>query len=254
MQLHLKKPLAFFDIESTGVNVPHDRIVEIGIIIIYPDNKTKEFRYLINPTIPIPIEASMIHGIYNKDLKNAPTFKELSKELFDLLNPCDLAGFNSNRFDVPILVEEFLRVNINFSIDNRNLIDVRNVFVMMEKRDLTSAYKFYCNKTLENAHSAIADVKATKDVFLAQLNKYHSLPKKIDDLNKETRNDLNQIDTGNRMVLINNTPTFNFGKYKGQAVKDVLEKDSGYYNWIMRSDFNLHTKQKLKEIKLSLQH
>ena len=194
MQLHLKKPLAFFDLETTGVNVTADRIVEIGIVIMHVDGSKTEHRYLVNPTIPIPIESSLIHGIYDKDVVDSPSFAELSDELFELLNPCDLGGFNSNRFDVPILVEEFLRVEKNFSIDNRNLIDVRNIFVMMEKRDLTSAYKFFCGKDLENAHSALADVVATHEVFLAQVERYDEL-----------------------------------------------------------SNFPLHTKQKLKEIKLSLQ-
>jgi DNA polymerase-3 subunit epsilon len=151
------------------------------------------------------------------------------------------------------LVEEFLRVDKNFSIDNRNLIDVRNIFVMMEKRDLTTAYKYFCGKDLENAHSALADVVATHEVFLAQLEKYKELPNDVDAINRETRNDLDQIDTANRLTMINGKPAFNFGKYKGVLVADVLQKDAGYYGWLLRSDFPLHTKQKLKEIKLSLQ-
>ena len=253
MQLNLIRPLAFFDLETTGVNIASDRIVEIGIVIMNIDGSKTQHRYLVNPTIPIPIETSMIHGIYDKDVINSPTFKELADELFELLNPCDLGGFNSNRFDVPLLIEEFLRVNKNFTFNDRNLIDVRNIFVMMEKRNLTSAYKFFCGKDLENAHSALADVIATQEVFEAQLDKYDALPKDIDELNISTRNDLNQIDTANRLSLIDGKPAINFGKYKGHLVEDVLKKDPGYYNWIMRSDFNLHTKQKLKEIKLSLQ-
>ena len=253
MQLNLIKPLAFFDLETTGVNIASDRIVEIGIVIMNIDGSKTQHRYLVNPTIPIPIETSMIHGIYDKDVTDSPTFKELADELFELLNPCDLGGFNSNRFDVPLLIEEFLRVNKNFTFNDRNLIDVRNIFVMMEKRNLTSAYKFFCGKDLENAHSALADVIATQEVFEAQLDKYDALPKDMNELNLSTRNDLNQIDTANRLSLIDGKPAINFGKYKGHFVEDVLTKDPGYYNWIMRSDFNLHTKQKLKEIKLSLQ-
>lgn len=253
MQLHLKKPLAFFDLETTGVNVTADRIVEIGIVIMHVDGSKTEHRYLVNPTIPIPIESSLIHGIYDKDVVDSPSFAELSDELFELLNPCDLGGFNSNRFDVPILVEEFLRVEKNFSIDNRNLIDVRNIFVMMEKRDLTSAYKFFCGKDLENAHSALADVVATHEVFLAQVERYDELSNNIDEINEQTRHDLNQIDTANRLTMIDGKPAFNFGKYKGHFVEDVLKKDAGYFGWMLRSDFPLHTKQKLKEIKLSLQ-
>ncbi|MCB0510782.1 MAG: 3'-5' exonuclease, partial [Bacteroidetes bacterium] len=191
--------------------------------------------------------------IYDKDVENEPTFRELSEELFELFNPCDLGGFNSNRFDVPILIEEFLRLFKNFSLDNRNLIDVRNIFVMMEKRDLTSAYKYFCGKDLVNAHSALADVKATHEVFMAQLEKYEDLAQDIDQINIQTRNDLDQIDTANRLAMINGVPCFNFGKYKGISIAEVLKKDAGYYGWIQRSDFPLHTKQKLKEIKLSLQ-
>lgn len=253
MQLKLKKPLAFFDLETTGVNVATDRIVEIGIVIMNVDGSKSEHRYLVKPLIPIPLESSLVHGIYDADVANSPTFEDLADELFELLNPCDLGGFNSNRFDVPILVEEFLRVNKNFSIDDRNLIDVRNIFVMMEKRDLTSAYKFYCDKELVNAHSALADVVATHEVFLAQIEKYDVLADNIDEINTQTRNDLEQIDTANRLTMIDGKPAFNFGKYKGALVEDVLKKDAGYYGWIQRSDFTLHTKQKLKEIKLSLQ-
>jgi DNA polymerase III subunit epsilon len=252
MQLKLKRPIAFFDLETTGVNITTDRIVEIGIIRINPDNSKEERRYLVNPTIPIPIESSLIHGIYDEDVKTQPTFKDLSAELYEFLNPCDLSGFNSNRFDVPVLIEEFLRVDINFSIDKRNLIDVRNIFVMMEQRSLTAAYKFYCGKDLENAHSALADIQATYEVFLAQLERYEELSKDMDELNNTTRNDLNQIDTAARLVMQNNRPAFNFGKYKGMYVEDVLKKDPGYYNWILQNDFPLHTKQKLKEIKLTL--
>ncbi len=252
MDLNLRRPLAFFDLETTGLNVASDRIVEIGIVIMQLDGSKTEHRYLVNPTVPIPIETSLIHGIYDKDVLDSPTFAELAEELFELLNPCDLGGFNSNRFDVPVLIEEFLRVNKNFSIDNRNLIDVRNIFVMMEKRNLTSAYKFFCDKELVNAHSALADVIATQEVFVAQMERYEELPADIDEVNKVSRNDLNQIDTANRLTMINGKPAFNFGKYKGHFVEDVLKKDAGYYNWIVRSDFNLHTKQKLKEIKLSL--
>jgi len=253
MRLQLKKPLAFFDLETTGVNIATDRIVEIGIVIMKTDGSKTSHRFLINPTVPIPIESSLIHGIYDKDVAEAPTFAEIADELFDMLNPCDLGGFNSNRFDVPLLIEEFLRVDKNLSLDKRNLIDVRNIFVMMERRDLTSAYKFYCDKDLENAHSALADIEATQEVFVAQMDRYKDLPRDIDELNKISRNDLNQIDTANRLTLLNGKPAFNFGKYRGQLVEDVLKKDAGYYGWMLRSDFSLHTKQKLKEIKLSLQ-
>lgn len=252
MNLKLKKPLAFFDLETTGVNVATDRIVEIGILVIREDNSKEEYRYLVNPTVPIPVEVSLIHGIYDKDVADKPTFAELAKELYDLLNPCDLAGYNSNRFDVPLLVEEFLRVNVNFSIDNRNLLDAFSIFTMHEKRDLGSALKFYCDKEIQNAHTAMADVIATYDVFKAQIEKYDHLGNDIDGIYEKTRNNKNAIDTAQRLVMIKGVPCFNFGKHKGQAVKDVLTANPGYYSWIMRSDFALHTKQKLKEIKLSL--
>ena len=252
MQLKLKKPIAFFDLETTGINVATDRIVEIGILRVNVDNTKEERRYLVNPTRPIPIESSVIHGIYDKDVANEKTFEQLAPELFEFLNPCDLSGFNSNRFDVPLLVEEFLRCKVNFSIDDRNLIDVRNIFVMKEQRTLTAAYKFYCDKELVNAHSAMADVIATYEVFMGQLERYDDLENDMDFINQNMRHDLNQIDTAARLVKQDGKPAFNFGKYKGQFVADVLKKDAGYYNWIQRSDFNLHTKQKLKEIKLTL--
>lgn len=252
MELKLRKPIAFFDLETTGVNITSDRIIEIGVLRVNPDQTKEERRYLINPTIPIPLESSLIHGIYDKDVEDKPTFKDIAPEVFEFLNPCDLAGFNSNKFDVPVLVEEFLRNEIYFSIDKRNLIDIRNIFVMMEQRSLSAAYKFYCDKEIVNAHTAMADVMATYEVFLAQLQKYEELKNDMDDLHKTTNYDSNQIDTAARLVMVEGEPTFNFGKYKGKTVKQVLEKDPGYYNWIIKSDFALHTKQKLKEIKLTL--
>jgi len=251
MQLNLKRPLAFFDLETTGVNVATDRIVEIGIIIIQPDNSEKEYRYLVNPTVPIPTEASVIHGIYDKDVVNEKTFAKLSKELFDLLDPCDLGGYNSNRFDVPLLVEEFLRVGINFNIETRNLLDAFTIFVMHEKRDLSSALKFYCNKTLENAHSAVADVKATLDVFKAQIEKYDDLENDMDFISKNAKQNKNAIDNANRFVWVNKVACFNFGKHKGQPIEKVLKSNPGYYAWMMKSDFAQNTKQKLTELKTS---
>jgi len=252
MKLNLKRPLAFFDLETTGVNIATDRIVEIGILIIREDNSKEEYRYLVNPTVPIPKEVSIIHGIYDKDVADKPTFAALANELFKLLDPCDLAGYNSNRFDIPLLLEEFLRVNINFDIESRNLLDAFTIFTMYEKRDLSSALKFYCNKEIENAHTAMADVIATHDVFLAQLEKYSELGTDMTEIYEKTRTNRDVIDTAYRLVMIKNVPCFNFGKHKGESVKDVLTANPGYYSWIMRSDFGLHTKQKLKEIKLSL--
>lgn len=252
MKLKLKRPLAFFDLETTGVNIATDRIVEIGILIVRENQTQEEYRYLVNPTIPIPLSASVIHGIYDEDIQDKPTFKDLAKELFELLNPCDLAGYNSNRFDIPLLLEEFLRVGINFHIDNRNLIDAFNIFTNFEKRDLSSALKFYCNKDIENAHTALADVKATYDVFLAQVEKYSDLGENIAEIYEKTRTNKDSIDSANRLILINGVPCFNFGKHKGQSIKEVLAANPGYYNWMLNSEFALHTKQKLKEIKLSI--
>ncbi len=249
MQLNLKRPIAFFDLETTGVNVATDRIVEIGIIIVNVDNTEKEYRFLVNPTIPIPVEASLIHGIYTKDVVNEPTFAELSKELFDLLEPCDLAGYNSNRFDVPLLMEEFLRVGINYNIKTRNLLDAFTIFVMHEKRDLGSAYKYFCGKTLENAHTALADVKATYEVFKAQIEKYDDLENDMDSISKKFNQNSNSIDNANRFIWINKIACFNFGKHKGQPIENVLKSNPGYYAWMMKSDFAQDTKQKLTEIK-----
>lgn len=250
MQLNLKRPIAFFDLETTGVNVATDRIVEIGIIIVQTDNTEKEYRYLVNPTIQIPVESSVIHGIYDKDVANEKTFSELSKELFDLLDPCDLAGYNSNRFDVPLLMEEFLRVGIDFKLEERNLLDAFSIFVMHERRDLGSAYKFFCDKTLENAHTALADVKATYEVFKAQVVRYE-LGEDMAEIAKKTSNNKNAIDNANRFIWINKVACFNFGKHKGQPIENVLKTNPGYYAWMMKSDFAQNTKQKLTELKNS---
>ncbi len=248
-KLNLKKPLAFFDLESTGVDVAKDRIVEISILRINTNGSNENKTYRINPTIPIPIEASQVHGIYDEDVITSPTFADKSGELFDFLNPCDLAGFNSNRFDVPMLLEEFIRVGINFSIDNRALIDVHRIYTLFEKRTLEAAYKFYCDKDLTNAHSAEADTKATYEVLVAQLEKYSPDLKPDVSFLHEFTNEERVIDSGRRFVYQRGKPVFNFGKYKGKGVEDVLRSDPGYYNWMMQGDFAQHTKQKLTEMK-----
>ena len=250
--LSLKRPLAFFDIESTGVDFAKDRIVELSVLRIDPDNSKTSKTWRINPTITIPIEASKVHGIYDEDVITSPTFKDVAQEVFDLFNPCDLAGFNSNRFDVPMLLEEFIRAGLSFSIDNRGLIDVHKIYTFFEKRTLEAAYQFYCNKTLENAHSAEADTMATYEVLMAQLGKYSPELKGDVEFLHNFSNDERIIDSGRRLIYINGNPCFNFGKYKGKTVEEVLKTDSGYYNWIMQGDFAQHTKQKLTEIKDSL--
>jgi DNA polymerase-3 subunit epsilon len=247
-QLNLKRPLAIFDIESTGVDFIKDRIVEISIVRIETDQTQSRKTMRINPTIPIPIEASQVHGIYDEDVITEPTFKEVAKELFDFLDPCDLAGFNSNRFDIPMLLEEFIRVGFSFDIENRNLIDVFRLYTLMEKRDLTAAYKFYCEKDLTNAHSAEADTVATMEIFMAQVQRYEQLKNDmrfLHDLSNEER----FLDSGRRIVYLNGKPSFNFGKHKGKSVDQVFKEEPSYYNWMLNGDFPEHTKQKLRELK-----
>jgi DNA polymerase-3 subunit epsilon len=248
-QLNLKRPLAFFDLETTGTDIVKDRIVEISILKINTDNTREIKTHRVNPTIPIPIEASQVHGIYDEDVATSPTFKDLAAELFEFLDPCDLAGFNSNRFDVPVLLEEFIRYGIAFSIDNRALVDVHRIYTHFEKRTLEAAYKFYCDKTLENAHSAEADTIATYEVLLAQLDKYAPELKSDVSFLHDFSNEERFLDSGRRFLFSGGKAVFNFGKYKGKAVEDVLKTDPGYYGWMMQGDFAQHTKQVLTEIK-----
>ena len=251
-KLNLKRPLAIFDLETTGVDFVKDRIVELSIIRINIDNTRDQKTMRINPTIPIPIESSQIHGIYDEDVAMSPTFKEVAKELFDFLDPCDFAGFNSNRFDVPVLLEEFIRAGLWMDIESRNLVDIYRIYTLMEKRDLTTAYKFYCGKDIVNAHSAAADTEATMEVMLAQLQRYP------DDLKNDMRflhdvsNEERFLDSGRRFVYQNGKPTFNFGKHKGKSVEAVLREEPSYYNWMLNGDFPEHTKQKFREIKAAL--
>ncbi|OWY21037.1 3'-5' exonuclease [Sphingobacteriales bacterium UPWRP_1] len=250
--LTLHKPLAFFDIETTGVNLATDRIVEISILKLMPNGDKKIKTLRLNPTIPIPIQASQIHGIYDADVKDAPTFEQVASELYEFLKDSDIAGYNSNQFDVPILTEEFLRVNIDFRNEKRKFIDVFRIFQKMERRDLAAAYKFYCNKDLQNAHSAEADVLATYEVLLGQLNLYQdTLAPNVDYLH-EFSSDQTFVDSGRRLIREDGIVKFNFGKHKGRPVEDVFKDEPQYYDWIMKSDFMLDTKQKITEIKLSM--
>lgn len=250
-KLQLKRPLAFFDIESTGVDFVKDRIIDLCIIVVDPNGTDRTFNFRFNPEMPIPFEASAIHGIYDEDVITAPTFKEKATEVFDILNPCDLAGFNSNKFDLPLLLEEFIRAGLSFSIDDRSLVDIHKIYVAYEKRTLEAAYQFYCNKKLDNAHNAEADTRATYEVLLGQLNRYPDLTGDVHGLHQMS-NEERIIDSGRRLIYENGKAVFNFGKYKGKPVEDVLKQDPGYYNWMMQGDFALHTKQKLKELKLQL--
>jgi len=250
MKLNLKNPLVFFDLETTGINVTKDRIVEIALIKIHPNGKEEEKLWRINPEIPIPKEASDIHKIYDEDIKDAPTFKQLAKTIADFIEGCDLAGFNSNRFDIPLLAEEFLRANVDINMKNRKFVDVQTIFHKMEQRTLSAAYKFYCQENLENAHSAMADTKATYEILKAQLDKYEDLENDINYLNQISSYHKNADFAGQIIFNKKDEEIINFGKYKGQTVESVLEKDQGYYNWIMKSDFPLYTKKILTEIKL----
>jgi DNA polymerase-3 subunit epsilon len=265
MNLNLTKPLAFFDLETTGINVGSDRIVEISIVRVNIDNTTDILTKKLNPTIPIPEFTSKIHGIYDKDVVDCPTFKELAPQLAQFLTNCDLAGFNSNKFDVPVLVEEFLRADIDFDLRNRKLIDVQNIFHTMEPRNLTAAYKFYCEKPLINAHSAEADTIATYEIFKAQLDRYQDTELEDDKGNKfkPVKNDMavlsalttrtKNADLAGRIVFNdNNIEVFNFGKHKDKPVTEVFTKEPSYYNWMMQGDFPLYTKKIITQIRLSM--
>jgi DNA polymerase III subunit epsilon len=252
MELNLKRPIVFLDLETTGTNVGADRIVEIALLKIFPNGSKDSRTYKVNPTIPIPLETSKIHGIYDADVKDAPTFKELSAEINTFLGGCDLAGYNSNKFDVPLLIEEFTRCDIHFDLLTRKLIDVQNIFHKMEQRTLAAAYKFYCDKDLVNAHSAEADTLATYEVMLAQLDKYESLKNDIDFLatfSAVTKN----VDLAGRIVFNEkNEECFNFGKYKGKLVVDVFKTDTSYYDWMMKGDFPTNTKNVITALRLKM--
>jgi len=250
MNLKLNKPLAFFDLETTGVNTAKDRIVEISILKILPDGTKETYTKRVNPEMPIPKESSEIHGIYDKDILDAPTFKQIAPELLVFLKNCDLAGYNSNKFDIPVLVEEFLRVEVDFDFESRKFIDVQNIFHKMEQRTLVAAYKFYCDKSLENAHSAEADIKATYEVLEAQLKKYNDLEPSVDYLEKFSKMH-DSADLMGRIVFNKDgKEVFNFGKHKGKTVAEVLKKDPSYYSWMMNGDFPLYTKKVLTAIRL----
>jgi len=260
--LNLKKPLVVFDLETTGTSIANSRIVELSYVKVLPSGEKEVKTMRINPTIPIPLETSLIHGIYEDDIKDAPTFKEIAKNLAKALEGCDLGGFNVIRFDVPLLVEEFLRVDVNFDVSGRKLIDAQKIFHMMEKRTLSAAYKFYCDKNLDGAHSAEADTLATLAVLEAQIDRYDgqevtdNLGKKIGliENNMETLHQLTfskMADLAGRIAFNHeNVEVFNFGKHKGKPVTDILKREPSYYDWMMKGDFPLDTKRKLTEIKL----
>jgi len=246
--LQLTKPLAFIDLETTGVNLATDRIIEIAIVKVLPDGKRSVKRKLINPGMPIPKQSSDVHGITDEMVKDAPAFKEVAHELKQMLDGCDIGGYNSNRFDIPLLVEEFLRADVDFDMKGRRLLDVQNIFHKMEQRTLSAAYKFYCNKNLDGAHSAEVDASATHEILIAQLERYPDLGTSIDSVLKLIGEEA-IVDFARRFIMENGIEIFNFGKYKGKAVADVLRSEPQYYDWMMKGDFPQYTKQKLTEIR-----
>jgi DNA polymerase III subunit epsilon len=245
--LKLTKPLAFIDLEATGTNLGTDRIVEIAIIKILPDGVKSIKRKLINPEISIPQVAIDIHGITNEMVKDAPTFKQVANEFKQVLDGCDIAGYNSNRFDIPMLVEEFLRAQVEFDMKGRKLVDVQKIFHQMEQRTLSAAYKFYCSKHLEGAHSAEIDASATHEILEAQLAKYPTLGCTVESIIKATGEDV-IVDFARRFTMENGVEVFNFGKFKGKPIAEILRIEPQYYDWMMKGDFTQHTKQKLTEI------
>lgn len=248
MQLNLSRPLIFFDLETTGTNVTRDRIVEICVIKVFPDGHCEEYSRRINPTIPIPAEATAVHHITDEMVASEPTFTDIAERLIKYFDDCDIAGYNSNKFDVPLLIEEFGRAGIRFDMVGRHFIDVQNIFHKMEQRTLIAAYKFYCGKNLEDAHSANADTRATYEVLIAQLDKYPELQNDIAFLSKFSAMD-NAIDLqGMVRRNRNGEPVFGFGKYKGKSVQEVFRKEPSYYSWIMSGDFTRNTKDVLTAI------
>jgi len=262
MELNLRNPIAFFDLETTGVNVAKDSIIELCFIKQFPNGEQESYNQRLNPKIPIPHESSLIHGIYDKDVKDMPLFKDIAKELAKFLEGTDLAGFSIINFDVPMLMEEFLRVEVEFDISKKKIVDTQKIFHLMEKRNLSAAYKFYCNKELINAHSAEADTLASLDILKSQISKYEG--EKVEtNLGEELgilKNDmgrLHQITMSNKLDLAGRImknsegkEVFNFGKYKGKSVEEVFEREPQYYDWIMKGDFPLDTKKHVTQIKL----
>ncbi len=250
MKLELRNPLIFFDLETTGINISSDRIVELSYLKIYPNGDEESKTIKVNPTIPIPEKSTLIHGITDEDVKDAPVFAEVAKTLTKIMEGCDLAGYNSNKFDIPLLAEEFLRADIDIDLKKRKFVDVQVIFHKKEQRTLSAAYKFYCNKELDEAHSAEADTRATYEILKAQLEKYDDLPNDVDKLAAFSSHNRN-VDFAGRIVYNDKgEEIFNFGKYKGQKVEDIFKKDPAYYGWMINNDFPLYTKKVLTSIKL----
>ncbi|MDI3526853.1 MAG: polymerase subunit epsilon [Tenuifilum sp.] len=252
MSLNIKNPLIVFDLETTGIDVAKDRIVEIATLKIFPNGDRESKVRLINPGIPIPPEATAVHGITDEDVKDAPTFKEIAKSLANYIEGCDFAGFNSNRFDLPLLAEEFLRAGVDVDLKKRKFVDVQTIFHKMEKRTLAAAYKFYLDKELANAHSAEADTLATYEILCAQVERYPELKNDIDSLSEFSSFNRN-VDFAGRIILNEKgVEVFNFGKHKGKPVLEVFKKEPSYYSWMMNGDFPLYTKKVLTALYLKL--
>ncbi len=248
MELNLKRPIVFFDLETTGIQIATDRIVEISILKVYPNGNKESKTWLVNPEIPIPPHCTEVHGITNEKVANEPTFKQLAPEINRMIEGCDLAGFNSNRFDIPLLGEELLRAGIDFSMKNREAIDVQVIFHKKEQRTLSAGYKFYCGKDLENAHSAEADTNATYEILKAQLDKYEDLENSVTALSDFSSHTKRADFAGFILFNDKNQEILSFGKYKGRVVEDVLKENPAYNSWVQNADFPLYTKKVMQQI------
>ena len=255
MNIQLVKPLCVFDLETTGLNISKDRILQIAVLKIHPSGKKEELNMLINPEMNISDSNSAIHGVTNEMVKDAPTFKAAGSEIAAFIGDSDLAGYNSNKFDIPVLAEEFLRVDIDFDLSSKDCVDIQNIFHKMEQRTLVAAYKFYCSKELINAHDAMADTVATWEVFEKQLEQYENLKPNIDFLADFSRNSIHKnIDFAGRLAINeNNEAIYNFGKHKGKTIKEISVSEPGYYGWMLEADFPRYTKkillQEMEKIK-----
>lgn len=250
MELKLHKPICFFDLETTGTDVVKDRIVEISILKVFPNGNKESKTWLVNPTIPIPAQATAVHGISNEKVANEPTFKDLAKQVYNMIKDADLAGYNSDRFDIPLLAEEMLRADVDFNLGNRVTVDVQTIFHKMEKRTLGAAYQFYCKKNLDDAHSAEADTNATYEILKAQLDHYDELENNIKSLSDFTARKRSADFAGFIVFNDDQEEVFSFGKHKNRKVVDIMEEEPGYFGWILNADFPLYTKKVLTAIKL----
>ena len=247
MRIQLHKPIVFFDLETTGVNITTDRIVEISVVKVFPNGEEMRKTYRINPEMPIPPQATAVHGISDADVAECPKFKQKAKELVEIFSDADIAGYNSNKFDVPLLAEEFIRAGVDFDLKKRNFVDVMSIFMKKELRNLSAAYKFYCNGDLENAHSANADTEATYEVFKAQVERYGDIGNDISEISKFSSYNNNADFMGRLIYDADHRVVINFGKYKGMLLTDVFKKDSAYYDWMMKGEFPLYTKKILTD-------